>query len=54
MEEAERAAELEKISTQSALPKIVVSGYSALNLIYYFTAGPMEVNYLSESILHLV
>ncbi|KAG0057608.1 hypothetical protein BGZ83_006981 [Gryganskiella cystojenkinii] len=42
MSETERAEELTKVGTTSALPKIVVSGYSALNLIYYFTAGPME------------
>lgn len=42
MSETERNEELAKIGTTSALPKIVVSGYSALNLIYYFTAGPME------------
>ncbi|KAF9965476.1 hypothetical protein BGZ70_004783 [Mortierella alpina] len=42
MDEAAREEELKKIGTQSSLPKIVVSGYSALNLIYYFTAGPME------------
>ncbi|KAI7821561.1 GTP-binding protein YchF [Gamsiella multidivaricata] len=42
MDEAAREEELKKIGTTSALPKIVVSGYSALNLIYYFTAGPME------------
>jgi len=42
MSEVERSEELTKIGTASALPKIVVSGYSALNLIYYFTAGPME------------
>ncbi|KAF9574145.1 hypothetical protein EC968_007240 [Mortierella alpina] len=42
MDEAAREEELKKIGTQSSLPKIIVSGYSALNLIYYFTAGPME------------
>ncbi|KAK3822575.1 MAG: GTP-binding protein YchF [Linnemannia gamsii] len=42
LSEAEREEELKKIGGVSALPKIVVSGYSALNLIYYFTAGPME------------
>lgn len=43
MEEAEREEELKKVGTQSALPKIIVSGYQALNLIYYFTCGPQEV-----------
>ncbi|KAG0247628.1 hypothetical protein BG011_001145 [Mortierella polycephala] len=42
MDEADREKELKEINTQSALPKIVTSGYSALNLIYYFTCGPME------------
>ncbi|KAF9916976.1 hypothetical protein BX616_002267 [Lobosporangium transversale] len=42
MDEAAREEELRKLGTTSALPKIIVSGYSALNLIYYFTAGPME------------
>jgi len=43
MSEEERAEELKKINGASALPKIIVSGYNTLNLIYYFTAGPMEV-----------
>ena len=30
-------------SVTSALPKIIVSGYQCLNLIYYFTAGADEV-----------
>lgn len=28
---------------KSMLPRIVTTGYQALNLIYYFTAGPDEV-----------
>ncbi|KAG0020124.1 hypothetical protein BGZ93_006179 [Podila epicladia] len=43
MQEAEREEELKKVGAQSALPKIIVSGYQALNLIYYFTCGPQEV-----------
>ncbi|KAF9159223.1 hypothetical protein DFQ27_005458 [Actinomortierella ambigua] len=43
MDEAERAEELKKLGTISAFPKIIVSGYNALNLIYYFTCGPQEV-----------
>jgi len=27
----------------SALPKIIKTGFSAINLIYFFTAGPDEV-----------
>ncbi|KAK3814298.1 MAG: GTP-binding protein YchF [Benniella sp.] len=42
MSEEDRAEELKKINGTSALPKIIVSGYNTLNLIYYFTAGPME------------
>jgi len=29
--------------TASVLPKIITTGYSALNLCYYFTAGEKEV-----------
>lgn len=29
----------------SALPKIIKTGFSAINLIYFFTAGPDEVIY---------
>lgn len=35
--------ECKKIGTKSMLPKIITTGYSALNLIYYFTCGPDEV-----------
>ncbi|KAF9436052.1 hypothetical protein BGZ76_004931 [Entomortierella beljakovae] len=42
MDEAAKEEELKKIGTQSALPKVIVSGYTTLNLVYYFTAGPME------------
>lgn len=30
----------------SALTKIIKTGFSAINLIYFFTAGPDEVMYL--------
>ncbi|KAG0238766.1 hypothetical protein BGW42_002632 [Actinomortierella wolfii] len=43
MDEAEKAEELKKLGTNSAFPKIIVSGYNTLNLIYYFTCGPQEV-----------
>lgn len=39
---ADMAAEEAK-GTPSALPKIIVTGYSSLQLCYYFTAGPDEV-----------
>jgi ribosome-binding ATPase YchF (GTP1/OBG family) len=32
----------------SALPKIIKTGFSAINLIYFFTAGPDEVIFLPE------
>lgn len=31
----------------SALPKIIKTGFSAINLIYFFTAGPDEVTHIS-------
>ncbi|TXG48142.1 hypothetical protein EZV62_027436 [Acer yangbiense] len=33
----------EENKIQSALPKIIKTGFSAINLIYFFTAGPDEV-----------
>ncbi|CAI9760065.1 unnamed protein product [Fraxinus pennsylvanica] len=33
----------EENKVQSALPKIIKTGFSAINLIYFFTAGPDEV-----------
>jgi obg-like ATPase 1 len=41
--ESEVSAELSRLGTKSALPRIAVSGYQALNLCYYFTCGPDEV-----------
>jgi obg-like ATPase 1 len=38
-----KAAELAKIGTASSLPKIILAGYNALQLVYYFTAGEKEV-----------
>jgi obg-like ATPase 1 len=35
--------EKEKSETKSAVPKITVQGYKALNLVHYFTCGPDEV-----------
>ncbi|KAJ1969358.1 hypothetical protein IWQ62_000681 [Dispira parvispora] len=43
LEPAERDAQLKELGTVSVLPKIIVAGYKALQLIYYFTAGPDEV-----------
>nr|CAG8584569.1 14584_t:CDS:2 [Entrophospora candida] len=34
---------LKELEIQSALPKIIVAGYQALQLIYFFTCGPDEV-----------
>jgi len=43
MPDDERDAYLAKNKTTSALAKIIVTGYKALNLCYYFTAGEDEV-----------
>jgi obg-like ATPase 1 len=34
---------LDETKCTSALPKVIVTGYKELNLIYYFTAGETEV-----------
>ncbi|KAL5140763.1 Obg-like ATPase 1 [Glycine soja] len=39
----EAAKYCEENKTQSALTKIIKTGFSAINLIYFFTAGPDEV-----------
>ncbi|KAI7869132.1 GTP-binding protein YchF [Spinellus fusiger] len=39
----ERADTLKELGITSVLPKIIVAGYSSLQLIYYFTGGPDEV-----------
>jgi len=39
----EKATLLKELGTTSALPKIIVTGYKALQLIYFFTAGEDEV-----------
>ncbi|XP_041374838.1 obg-like ATPase 1 [Gigantopelta aegis] len=39
----EKAAYLKEINSTSALEKIIVNGYKALNLIYFFTTGKDEV-----------
>lgn len=43
MDEVERKKYLEDHGTTSALDKIIVQGYKALQLQYFFTAGPDEV-----------
>lgn len=43
MPEDERKVFLDEKKTTSALAKIIVTGYKALNLCYYFTAGEDEV-----------
>ncbi|KAK1325610.1 hypothetical protein QJS10_CPA01g00565 [Acorus calamus] len=43
MPEDEAAKYCEENKVQSALPKIIKTGFSAINLIYFFTAGPDEV-----------
>ncbi|KAK9512980.1 hypothetical protein O3M35_001278 [Rhynocoris fuscipes] len=43
MDEAEKKAYLEEHKITSALDKIIVQGYKALQLQYFFTAGPDEV-----------
>ncbi|RKP21759.1 cytoplasmic protein, partial [Rozella allomycis CSF55] len=39
----EKEQYLKELNTTSALPKIIVTGYSSLQLIYFFTAGADEV-----------
>lgn len=39
----EAAKYCEENKLQSAIPKIIKTGFSAINLIYFFTAGPDEV-----------
>jgi obg-like ATPase 1 len=39
----EKAAFLKEKGATSVLPKIIVAGYQALQLIYFFTCGPDEV-----------
>ncbi|PKA63988.1 Developmentally regulated G-protein 1 [Apostasia shenzhenica] len=41
LDEAKKYCEENKV--QSAIPKIIKTGFSAINLIYFFTAGPDEV-----------
>ncbi|KAF3789732.1 Obg-like ATPase 1 [Nymphaea thermarum] len=43
MPEDEAAKYCEENKLQSALPKIIKTGFAAINLIYFFTAGPDEV-----------
>ncbi|KAK4779127.1 hypothetical protein SAY86_006655 [Trapa natans] len=43
MPEDEAAKYCEENKVQSPLPKIIKTGFAAINLIYFFTAGPDEV-----------
>lgn len=43
MDEAARTSYLKDLETTSILPRIIVTGYKTLQLIYYFTAGHDEV-----------
>lgn len=43
MPEDEKEVYCKENGCQSALPKIIVSGFRAIHLIYFFTAGPDEV-----------
>lgn len=42
-DEGERKAYIEETKCESVLDKIIVTGYKALQLEYFFTAGPDEV-----------
>ena len=44
MPEDEQAAYLKEQEMTSALPKIIKTAFSAVHLIYFFTAGPDEVS----------
>ncbi|GAB4815015.1 hypothetical protein N2152v2_002061 [Parachlorella kessleri] len=43
MPEDEKEAYCKEVGATSALPKIIVTGFKAVHLIYFFTAGPDEV-----------
>ncbi|KAJ9598550.1 hypothetical protein L9F63_010782, partial [Diploptera punctata] len=43
MDDVEKKAYLEEVKASSALDKIIVQGYKALQLQYFFTSGPDEV-----------
>jgi obg-like ATPase 1 len=43
MPEDEAEAHCKELGATSALPKIIKTGFTALSLIYFFTAGPDEV-----------
>lgn len=44
MPDDEAAAYLKEQELISALPKIIKTGFNAVHLIYFFTAGPDEVS----------
>lgn len=41
--QSEKDEYLKSLGVPTALPKIIVTGYKTLQLVYYFTAGPDEV-----------
>ncbi|KAJ7583675.1 P-loop containing nucleoside triphosphate hydrolase protein [Mycena floridula] len=43
MDDDEKKEEEKRVGAQSALPKITQAGYNSLELIRYFTCGPVEV-----------
>jgi len=43
MSEADKDALFKEVNANSALDKIIVNGYTALGLMYFFTAGEDEV-----------
>lgn len=43
LDAGEREEQLKQLGTASSLPKVILAGYQALQLCYYFTAGADEV-----------
>jgi obg-like ATPase 1 len=39
----ERTEYLASVGVESQLPKVILAGYKALDLLHYFTCGPEEV-----------
>lgn len=46
----EAEAHCKELGATSALPKIIKTGFTTLNLIYFFTAGPDEVGPSASSV----
>lgn len=51
MEEEKLEEHLKELNATSALKKIIVTGFKALGLEYFFTAGPDEVSYINRVLL---